>query len=448
MSINQSKLSVTISIDLFDIPKSFQILEQKISREVQKAKLEILKQSFAAFEAAFIGKEQIAVKDRRVKLFHTVLGEISYARYRVHDHRLKKSFYPLDDWLEVLDGGNVSKSLQEELTRLATDVPYRFVAREIEHWTLNHLSKDAVWNILQKIGKKTWEEKSQRRVWNRHEALPKPSEIVGEELPENILCIGLDGTFVKRQEKAVRIKSKHDVKVAVLYTGKEKKNGDCALTNKHLVVASPNEKLDHFLGRVTATGIEHYGLSQSTTVLLFGDGDVWIRRFKDFIPQAHYRLDPWHVFEKIKFNLGIKEIPQEWIKLVYGKPDQLIQEIKKHSLALCDDSDTIKANELIRYLQNNREGLLPWTIDTEIQKKNPELFRWGSGHVESQIELAVCDRHKQNRMSWSKNGLQNLSTLREDKLNHHKKPKFQYTTPPKPFRINLGALGVLPIYPQ
>ena len=448
MNLNQSKLIATVSIDLTDIPKSFEILEQKIALELKKTKLELLQQSFALFEKSQLKKARYILKDRRPKLFHTTLGEISYSRYRVFDRKLKKNTYLLDDWLGLVGSEKVSSLLKNEIIRLAVDVPFRFVAREIEHWTHNRLSKDVVWSLSQKVGNDRWNEKSSKRVWNRHEALPKPQEVIGDNPPADLICIGLDATYVKRQEKKHRVKTKHDMKVAVLYTGKEKENGDQKLTDKSLVVASPHETLDHFLGRVVTSAIENYGLNQNTKVLLFGDGDAWIRRFREFIPQAHYRLDPWHVFEKIKLHLGVDQIPSDWIKLVYGKPDELIFEIQKHEKALCDDIDKLKANELINYLKNNREGLLPWKIDEETQRKNPELFKWGSGHVESQIELAVCDRHKQNRMSWSKKGLQNLSTLREDKLNQHRKPKFKFTTPPKAFRIDLGALGVLSVFPH
>lgn len=446
-----SKLRVEISIDVQSLPNSFKDLERKIHSEIQKAKLELLDQAFQAFEACALSKPHIVLKDRREKWFHTILGEIHYPRYRVFDRKEKKTRYPLDEWLGISEQhANISASLKEELERLAVDVPYRFVAREIQHWTNNKLSKDTVWDVVQSVGATRWEKKNSERRFNRYEALPKKAEIVGEQPPAEILCIGMDGTYVKSQEKKKRLKKKHDVKVAVLYTGKEKQNGDMKLTGRQTVIQARDEKLDQFLGRVVAKAIDHYGLNQETTVLLFGDGDAWIRRFQDYIPQAHYRLDPWHVMEKIKDAFGLEELPKEWIKLIYGKPDALIAEIEEleRSLAADPSANQQKIQDLMGYLKNNRQGLLPWRVSKEIQKRHCLLFTWGSGHVESQIEVAVCDRHKQRRMSWSRKGLQNLSTLREDKLNQYQKPKYSCTTPPMPFRIKLGSLGVLPHYPQ
>lgn len=450
MNINQPKLRFEITIDMSELPKSFAEMEQKILGEIKKVKLKMMQTVLGVYERRILAKPNLILKDRREKRFHTVLGEISYARYRAYDRKTGKVRYPIDEWLGILDHGKVSASLREELVRLAVDVPFRFVAREIQHWTGNNLNKDAVWSELQEIGQKRWQQKDEQRRFSRYEVLPKPSEIIGKETPSEILCIGLDATYVKSQEKKKHLKTRHDIKVAALYTGKCKYGGDIKLIDRQTVIQAKGEKLNQFLGRVVAKGIEHYGLNQNTTVLLFGDGDTWIRRFKDYIPQIHYRLDPWHVIEKIKNTFGIEKLPRNWIKMIYGNPDALISEIRTHQAALAEDPTTEPSRiaELIQYLKNNREGLLPWKVDQELKKRHRKLFTWGSGHVESQIEIAVYDRHKQNRMSWTKNGLRNLSTLREDKLNKHQPPKYFCTSAPKSFRINLGSLGVWSNHPH
>lgn len=448
MKNNQFKLQFEAVLDLDQLLKSPENVEKILWEEVRKFKESLLQITFERMESSLLKQKTLVLKDRRKKTFHTLLGEIPYARYRVFDRRLKTTRYPLDESLGLKPSEKICPHLKKELLRLTVDLPFRRSANEIQHWTGNTLNKDRVWGVSQSEGGNCWREKSKTRRWNRNESLPEPGEIVGDEKPAEVLCIGLDGTYVKRQEKKQRLKTRHDVKLAVLYTGKKIKNGDVVLDNRQTVVAAPQESLDQFLGRVVNKGIEHYGLNQNTTVLLFGDGDMWIKRFKDFVPQAHYRLDPWHVMEKIRMYLGIKQIPTNWVKLIYGKPDILIAEILQFTKALASDQENQKAQDLIRYLKNNREGLLAWEIPQDLKKRHWGLFKWGSGQVESQIELAICDRHKQNRMSWSKKGLQNLSTLREDKINNHQKPKFKCTKPPKPFRIDLGALGVIPIYPQ
>ena len=446
-----NEINGNYSIDTTNLPDTFEEFEKKIKLKVKEIKQEMLRQGFEAFEAKTLSKKKsYAIKDRRKKDYHTVHGEISYERYRVYDRKNKCYRYPLDEWLGIFDQGTVASGLVQELERLAVDCPYRFVEKEIRHWTGNNLTKDTIWSIIQSVGKKRWEEKTNIRRWNRYDPLPLPNEVHGKEKPVEILCIGMDATYVKRQEHKRRLSKKHDVKVAVMYSGKEKINGDMVLTNKQTVIQARDEKLNEFLGRVVAKAISHYGLNQSTTVLLFGDGDPWIRRFKNYIPQAHYRLDPWHVFEKIKLAFGLEKAPNEWKKLTYGKPDELIFQISQCQASLCNDETThhSKITDLINYLKNNREGLLPWSVPKELIQKHNLLFTWGSGHVESQIQIAVYDRHKQNRMSWSSRGLQNLSTLREDKLNKYQKPKFTCTSPPKRYKMKLGSLGVLSITPK
>lgn len=441
------KVEIAIDLDMENLP-SFRDLEQELLKKIEKAKEDLLKQILTHGEQALLNRPRYILKDRRTKQFQTILGEMKFRRYRAYDRLDQHVCHPLDDWLGLEEHHKVCGVLKDEIVRLTVDFPFRFAAREIQHWTGVHLTKDATWAISQGTGENCWKKKNQARRWQRHEPLPTQEQITnleGNEPPTEILCIGMDGTYVKRQEKRKRIGPKHDVKVAVLYTGKEKVDGDMTLTDRQTVIQSRSENLDSFLGRVVSKGIEHYGLNEKTTVLLFGDGDVWIRKFKEFVPQAHYRLDPWHVFEKIKQAFNLKELPQEWVRLTYGNPDGLILEIKSLQRALAQDPTTAneKIDELVAYLKNNREGLLPWKVAKDIQEKHRELFTWGSGHVESQIEIAVYDRHKLNRMSWSKKGLHNLSTLREDKLNQYKKPKFSCSQPPIPTRIDLGSLGIL-----
>lgn len=446
-------IKTEIVIDISRFPDTFAEMEKDILKQIEKAKQDLLKQIFLSFEEHVLPKPRYVLKDRRSKRFHTIIGEQSYERYRVYDRKTDKIMCPLDEWLGVEGKEKVCGLLRDEIVRLSVDCPYRFVARELKHWTANDLNKDTVWSVTQRAGQKCWEEKNSKRRWRRHEPLPSVDQVTPNEnhvQPSEILCIGLDGTYVKRQEKRVRVRTKHDVKVAVLYTGKKKVHGDMKLTCRTTVIQGRTEKLDDFLGRVTSTAIEQYGLNKNTTTLLFGDGDAWIKRFKDYVPQAHYRLDPWHVYDKILQAFGLEEMPSEWKRLVYGNPDGLIAEIKNLQNSLAADTTTnhIKISELITYLENNKDGLKPWSVSKDLQDKHAPLFKWGSGHVESQIQLAVYDRHKLNRMSWSKKGLQNLSTLRENRLNNYQKPKFSCSKQPLPTRIDLGSLGIHVLSPS
>lgn len=442
-----------IVIDISRFPDTFAEMEKDVLKKIEEAKQSILKQIFSGYENYTLPKPRYALKDRRAKRFHTIIGEQSYERYRAYDRKSGEIVCPLDQWLGVEGNEKVCGLLKDEIIRLSVDCPFRFVARELKRWTANDLGKDTIWAVTQRVGQKCWKEKNDKRRWKRHEPLPKPEEIHSQQTdvePSEILCIGIDGTYVKRQEKRVRTRKKHDVKVAVLYTGKKKIHGDMKLQNRTTVIQARSEKLNDFLGRVTAQAIEQYGLNQNTTVLLFGDGDAWIKRFKDYVPQAHYRLDPWHVYEKITLAFGLSEVPSEWKRLVYGNPEGLIAAIKTLQSSLISDPTTNHTliSELITYLENNKEGLRPWSVSKDLQQKHSALFTWGSGHVESQIQLAVYDRHKLNRMSWSKRGLQNLSTLRENRLNNHKKPIFTCSKQPLPSRVDLGSLGLHVLTPS
>jgi hypothetical protein len=257
-------------------------------------------------------------------------------------------------------------------------------------------------------------------------ALPKAPG-TGEKNPCEAMGIDLDATYCRSWKTKKWVKD-HAVRVAVLYRHKEKigKNR-WKLHDKKVVTSGPGESLRNFLEKVTHVAITHYGLHEKTQVVVHGDGDPWIRRYSEqYFPSALYRLDPWHVFKKLREATGLKKLPKSWIKAVYGHPKQLIGEIKSLRNQFYHDSDDYKKlNDLVNYLQNNQSGLEPSGVSLETKNKHPRLFLRGSGTIERNIDWTVCQRFKLSRMSWSQKGLENLLFLREDYLNGYEKPKYK-----------------------
>ncbi|MBL7685059.1 MAG: UPF0236 family protein [Deltaproteobacteria bacterium] len=251
--------------------------------------------------------------------------------------------------------------------------------------------------------------------------------------------IDLDDTYC-RSWKTKRWEKDIGVRVAVLYRHKEKiGNKKWLLQDKQVLASCPGEDLNTFLDRVTEKAITHYGLHQRTQVVVHGDGDPMIKNYAlRYLPNALYRLDPWHVKKKIREATGIKQLPEAWQAAIYGKPDQLIAEITALQIQIdTSDPSHSKIKDLIQYLKNNQEGLLPSNVSKEQKEKSPRLYRRGSGTIERNVDWTVNARFKQPRMSWSQKGLENLLHLRQNFLNQNMKPIYPNTP-----GLSLSILGL------
>jgi len=318
-------------------------------------------------------------------------------------------------------------ALRQSIITAVVQRSYRQATKEVEQWTGINRTPMANWKLVQSVAEQAMNKESEVFDWYL-----KPIPLLDPKLtdPCPILAIDPDATYVRNRKK---LEPDHEIKMAVMYTGKapeHPKKKRWKLLNRQVVISRSGETVRDFFNRTTHKALAHYGAHRGTMVPIHGDGDPWIKGLKEnyWDEQAIPRLDPWHVGKNIKTATGEREIPKEWWQAIYGKPDLLmaqlslwkIQKTAPHSPA------REKMEKLIAYIRNNREGLLPSGVPKEIKTQYPRMFLRGSGTIESQIGHGLASRFKNKRMSWSRNGLDNLCYLRE---------KFLNGNPQEPFRV-------------
>lgn len=425
------KLQVITFVDLPEDLGTFQEAEVKIKEAMFRSGQELMFLLFEHYERSSLEKKSFWVKDRRVKSYQTLAGPVKIKRLRVFDHQHHVYRYPLDEWLGVGFRNPVTPGLREKIVESVVQRSYRQASAEINQWTGLNRSAMSNWKLIQGYAKRQREFEDPTPDWKL-----KPLPLASSKICP-ILAIDPDGTYCRNQEKE---ETDHDVKMAVLYTGKEqqdKKGKRFSLLNKQVLISRSKESVADFFNRVTQTAMSHYGAHRETKVIIHGDGDPWIKGLKyDYWEKALIRLDPWHLKKKIRLATG--EVPPEWEKNIYGQPDLLITQINLWKLQKTDpDSEQRKkVEELIQYIKNNKEGLLPSGVSKEVKEKYPGMFKRGSGTIESQVGHCFGARFKQARMSWSAEGLDNLSYLREKYLNRNMKAKHHV---PKPLTREMMA---------
>lgn len=424
------QLQVMMEVNLPEDLGSFQEAEIRIRESMFRAGQQMIQNLFDAYEQGAVPSKSVWIKDKRQKTYHTRVGIIRRDRLRVYDHRKKRYRYPLDEWLGIGSRQKATPGLQEDIVTASVQRSYRSACQEVNQWTGVSRSPMSNWKIVQKSAETLRARDAPVPDWYL-KPLPEKDPSMKED-PCPILAIDPDGTYCHPQEKTAK---DHDVKVAVLYTSKapEGKNGKrWQLQNKQILFSQSSESVRDFFNRVTTVAMGHYGAHGNTQVIIHGDGDLWIKGLKnDYWDQALLRLDPWHVKKKIRMATGLTEFPSEWESSIYGNPDLLVSQLSMWRVAHTSPNtrEREKMDEIIQYIKNNREGLLPSGISPEIKKQYPGMFRRGSGTIESNIGHGFNARFKLPRMSWSTKGLDNLVYLRERFLNGHMKPRFHVPQP-------------------
>ncbi len=394
----------------------FQETEQKILAAARIASGELLVKILQGYEEQVLSKKVHQKKDVRKKSIETLLGKITIERRRVYDIFQKKIVTPVDEWLGMTGHQSMSVGLAGEIVNQCVDKPYRRASTDVEAISGVHRSAMGNWKFLQRYSRKEQEKEM---------PVPNGKSIVLRKLADDevddcpILGIDPDETYVRAQRKTDK---NHALKMAVIYTGRKathpKSGKRRVLVNKQVVMGRVDGSAPELFDKVMHKIVHDYGAHQGTRVVCHGDGDPWIKRLKTYyLPQTLNRLDPWHVFEKMRLATGVKDLPKEWVKNVYKNPDALIGDIKEFKKQLASDEDQEKVGKLISYLQNNRDGMMPSGVSQDVKKKYPHMYLRGSGTIESNIFWGICQRFKRERMTWSTDGLENLRFLRERHLN-------------------------------
>lgn len=419
---------MTVKIEIPEDFGEFQALELKVLEASRQAGRDLLWKIFLDYEVRTIGKRPVQKKDQRGKSFETLLGKICFQRWRVADVFKKKCLYPIDEWIGLKPGQKVSPNLVCEIVEQCVNLPYEKASHVIHKLSGVKKTAMSIWKLIQGESKRRQNKVSAIPDW-KIKSLPELKPDSPNICP--ILGVDPDATYVRPRRRADK---KHEMKMAVIYTGrkeqgkaekkkrnkkkKKMKNKRWELVQKQVVMTVINETADKLFNQVTEKAVIEYGLHAGSRVVVHGDGDPWIKQFHDhYCPQALNRLDPWHVFKKIREATDLEKMPSDWYRDFYTSPSSLIKRVEALGREMADKKDKERIEQLAGYLKNNKEGMNPSGVSQETKKQFPRMYRRGSGPIESNIFQGICQRFKAPRMMWSESGLKNLSFLREEFLN-------------------------------
>ena len=353
-------------------------------------------------------KSKYRHKGSRQTTIKTVYGEVTYSRavYGVTEEDGYRHYvYLLDETLELDNIGLISTNMAELLVKGITELSYRECASKISEMTGQTISAMGVWNVIQALGEKVCEEETV--LVEEH----KNGQIRGEkEVP--VLFEEADGVYIKLQGKDRKEakRDKAEIKIGIAYDGWKKTGKDrYELSNKVVVAGFARAK--EFQEYREAAIAEKFNLDEVSQRILNADGASWIKQVKD--KSTCFQLDPFHRNKAVKEKIHNRKAVRDIMELLETERiEELFEYLEVYKNSLGDDAEIDDAEELIRYYENNREGLRPYQSQELDLPEHPEGLEYRNmGTMENHVWSVIARRMKHNHTSWSRSGGNHLAKI-------------------------------------
>ncbi len=342
---------------------------------------------------------ELRIKDRRRRTVSTSGGEVVVTVRRLRCPECGSQVRPLDAFLPP--GHRHTLPVIEAGLYLATDVSYAKSSATLEKLTGARISHGQLQRLAEAEGS---------RIDTGLHALADdlyglgldPGEVV-KRTRDDTLVIAIDGGAVPDRATG----DDFEAKVAVIYGVRaEISKGRHALVDR--VGYAGIEDSVTFAKRVSTLAMLH-GMRSAGRVLAIGDGAGWIRRMiRDFLPDAIYLLDLFHLKRRIREVL-CEETEAGLLQSVFaacaaGDPREALRLLAGH---MPPEEKSEAHRKLLHYIKANALGIANYA--------RSDLF--GSGCVEKGVDLIVSRRFKGLGRTWFKPGALGMLKLRMLRFN-------------------------------
>lgn len=357
-------------------------------------------------------------------------GLVQYSRVKYLENQedgTKKCKYLIDELLEINKIGQFSSGLIELIVKNISEVSYRACAETINSFTGITVSGAGIWQIIQKLGEeiKTYEkEKVETYEDDKLEAGTKETLVVYQEADGIMICTqGKD-----RKEHIEKYKKEHpdeevpkkvrniEIKLGMTYEGWKK-----VAMNRYELVGKEyvsGYMTGEDMANITNANLHSkYNMEKVELRVLNSDGGSWIKKL--LVTGTIYQADSYHIKEKI--NTQVKDLEDaEKLKEMFWKKEysEMIEYVEDLKYKYNGEYEEInKLEELKRYLEKRKESMKRYNDNEEIKKKLKSFNKQtglkyrNMGCQESNNYSILTRRFKRRRMSWSKNGSENLAKV-------------------------------------
>jgi len=412
---------------------NFKILEEKIFKLACGIANEIMRNLLEEYDQETMNsrdKAKYRHKGYETTTLKTKTGLVEYRRAKyleIKEDGTKKCTYLTDETLEINKVGQYSSGLIDLIVKNIKEVSYRACAEVINNCTGITATGVSIWNVVQKLGQEIKsKEKSKVKAYeeDKLEAGEKETPVVYQEADG--IFIYTQGKLRKKQiakykkaypgEEVPKRVRNIEIKLGMTYEGWEKVGTNrFQLIGKEFVCGymSGEEMADITNANLHAK----YDMKKTELRVLNSDGARWIKQL--LAPKAIHQADSYHIKERISRLVRERDDSDILKDLFWKKEYETMFEYAEMLKYKYDGEfeEVEKLNELQRYLRKRQDSIKRYndspTIKAKLKtfsKKTGLKYR-NMGCQESNNYSVITRRFKRRRMSWSKDGSENLAKV-------------------------------------
>lgn len=412
---------------------SFKDLEEIAYKIACEFANEILKNMLEEYDERILDSRDKKKYRNKGKVETTVkakTGIVNYSRRKYIEKQEdgnKKCVFLTDEILGIKEIGLVSGGIIELVVQNISEVSYRVCAEMISNMTGLSISGVGVWNIVQKLGeeiKQYEKEKVEAYKDDKLKSGTKETPTIYQEA---------DGIMIytqgkDRKEQIEKYKKEHpneevpkrvrniELKLGMTYEGwKKVAQNRYELVGKEYVAGYMSGEE---MANITNANLHSkYNMSKVELRVLNSDGGKWIKKL--MVSKTIYQADSYHLKEKI--NTQVRDIEDaDKLKEMFWKKEysQMIEYVEELKYKYDGEYEEVqKLEELKKYLEKRKDSMKRYKDDEEIKKKlktyskKTGLKYRNMGCQESNNYCRITRRMKHRRMSWSKEGSENLAKV-------------------------------------
>ena len=338
----------------------------------------------------------------------TVYGEVTDRRTvyeTVEEDGTRRFVYLLDETLELANVGLISSNMAELLVKGITELSYRECAAKVSEMTGQTISTMGVWNVIQALGEQVCEE--EKELAEEY----KKGHIKGEK-KSPVLFEEADGVYIRLQGKDRKRmgQDKAELKVGIAYSG-WRKTGLDRYTLEDKVAVTGFSKAKEFHEYREAQIAQTFDLDFVEQRILNADGAAWIKMVKN--KSTCFQLDPFHRNKAVREKIHHPAAQRAILELLEEeKIEEVFKYLECYRNSLWEEKEIEETEELIRYYENNREGLLPYQSQGLELPESPEGVEYRNmGTMENHIWSIIAKRMKHGHRSFSIRGGNHLAKI-------------------------------------
>lgn len=236
-------------------------------------------------------------------------------------------------------------------------------------------------------------------------------DLLRGELERKVIFEEADGVMISLQGKdRKKYGKKKECRIAISYDGCVKTaEGRYELHNKDVTVGY--ERMSVFKDKKEAKIAQRYNTDEIELRIFNSDGAPSLKALH--AEDTQFRLDRFHVEQAIRRNIQDKGMRKTVSKLYRdGEIGTLFEYLEAMINSVEDEGEGQKIEELYRYLNNNKEGLIPYNERGIAIPEAPEGLEYNTlGTCEHNVYNIAARRMKKHGASWSVRGSSNLGKL-------------------------------------